>query len=155
EAAGPCAPRRRSARPGRRRAVPRDRAAGRPAGRARPRAGARAVRAARLPKTPPRSRNPARTLCSETLLTDEGDEAARDGPDHGGAFRAAHDHLQPLDPVPADGNDEPAAVRQLFVQGLWQTRRRGRDGDRIERRTLRQTLSAVADVHTDPVVAGG
>ena len=75
--------------------------------------------------------------------------------DHGGPLRAAHDELELLAVAAADGDDQSAAGLELLVERARHLRRRGRDGDRGERRVLGQSERAVADVDVDALVAGG
>src|SRR5688500_6349449 len=89
----------------------------------------------------------------KALGTDERDEAAGDGADHGGPLRAANHELELLAATPADGHDEPAAGLELLVQRLRDARRGSGDCDRGEGCVLRQAQGAVADVDADALVA--
>ena len=56
-------------------------------------------------------------------------------------------------PVVADGQDQPAPVLELLLEGLGDAGRGGGDDDRVERRRLGPALVAVAGPHLDVRVA--
>src|SRR5262249_57277434 len=69
-----------------------------------------------------------------------------------GALRAPDRDLQTLAAGATDGNDEPTARLQLFVERLREVGCRGGDGDSVERREFRQAQRPVADVDQDAAV---
>src|SRR5262249_49233583 len=93
----------------------------------------------------------ANHLWSKALCAHERDESARDGAGEGRAFRRPAARLEDLATPAPDRDDEPAERRELVVEGRRRRRRRGRDGDPVERRVLRETARSVADVHVHAV----
>src|SRR5262245_50748983 len=83
---------------------------------------------------------------SEALLTDEGNEAARDRPNDGRALRAPDDDLQVLHTPLADRDDETSTRLELLVQRAWELGCCRGDGNGRERRTLRPPARSGPDV---------
>src|SRR4029079_818181 len=80
----------------------------------------------------------------EAFSAYERHEAARDRTNHSGAFRTVHDELELLSPTAADGDRHPPTALELLIQRAGHLGRGCGDGDRPERRVLRQAERAIA-----------
>src|SRR5215471_6260404 len=97
----------------------------------------------------------ARLSTAEALAADERDEAARHRAHASRTILPANDELEQLVVAVADRQYETPVRLELRVERRRDGGRRRGDGDRAERRVLRVSERAVADVHDDAVGAAG